>query len=712
VNWLARHRRLAFAIICLFWTAVVFASYFFPGLPFISMPWRGEQSFEDLLRREGWKTPTHDDLIFLGIDQQSLQLDATLGKEEIAGNRAFELMTERPFPWSREIWALLLDRLFGAGARLVMFDMVFNNPNDGDPAFRAALDRYHNRVFIAMNFDMHSTAEMREQGATEPTAIFPNPQLIPPPAQNDDRVGFINYWNDVIDGKLRAARFYTSDRQLIEGPLFPGEDLYVSLPARALTKLGHKADIPQDQRDHLFRFSSNDAYAPSPLWEIFHPSYWKANYGNGTKFKNKIVIVGGSAQIQHDVIVTPLNPAAPGPAIHLQVIAATLEHEFLRQTPTAIMLGLVPLAGLMGWGVLPVFRRPILSLLFLVTVSVIYFTAARIAYDQAGFFLATVPVLSTLLLSGGSTLGIDYIIERMEKLRTRRTLERYVSKNLVKEILENPGGYFNSLKGSRMPATILFSDIVGFTTLSEKADPEELVRHLNEYLSVMTNLVFQNGGTLDKFIGDSIMAVWGNVKSQGKAKDAKAAAHTALGMRRELARLNNAWQAEGRMPLGMGVGLNQGDVLAGNIGSQDRADLTVIGDAVNLASRLEGLTRGYGVDILIGATVADLIRDEFYLRSVARAQVRGKTEPVDVFTIVEARDGNADQELLIWLETYEEGIRKFRDRDFTQAKILFSRFLEFYPDDLLAKMYLERSLEYEQAPPDDAWNAVEVFEKK
>src|SRR5207253_11477521 len=175
-----------------------------------------------------------------------------------------------------------------------------------------------------------------------------------------------------------------------------------------------------------------------------------------------------------------------------------------------------------------------------------------------------------------------------------------------------------------MPATILFSDIVGFTTLSEKADPEELVRQLNEYLSAMTNVVFQNSGTLDKFIGDAIMAVCGNVRSQGKAKDAKAAAHAALGMRRELARLNSAWQAEGRMPLGMGIGINQGDILAGNIGSQDRADLTVIGDAVNLASRLEGLTRIYGVDILVGPTAADLIRDEFHLRSVARAQVKGK----------------------------------------------------------------------------------------
>src|SRR5207244_5340008 len=109
---------------------------------------------------------------------------------------------------------------------------------------------------------------------------------------------------------------------------------------------------------------------------------------------------------------------------------------------------------------------------------------------------------------------------------------------------------------------------------------------------------------------------------------------------------------------------------------------------------------------------AELVRDEFYLRSVARAQVKGKTKPVDVFTLVEARNGNIDPQFLKWLESYEEGIEKFRERDFTQAKILFSRFLEFYPEDFLAKTYLERALEYEQQPPDEAWNAVEVFKKK
>jgi adenylate cyclase len=375
-------------------------------------------------------------------------------------------------------------------------------------------------------------------------------------------------------------------------------------------------------------------------------------------------------------------------------------------------LALVGAAGLIAWLLIAFLRRPLLCLGTLVVITGAYLGAARFFYDKTGLLLLTVPVLSALILSGLFSLGFEYALERIEKLRTRRTLERYVSKNLVKEVLENPDSYYSTLRGVRVPVSILFSDLIGFTTLSEKADPEALVAHLNEYLTRMTTVVFNNGGTLDKFIGDAIMAVWGNVRSFGVTQDAKNCARAAFGMRRELLLLNEKWRQEGRMGLGMGIGINQGEVIVGNIGSQERMDPTVIGDSVNLASRLEGLTRIYGVDVLIGATVAELVRDEFYLRSVARVQVKGKSKPVDVFTFVGARNEEVDPQLLKWLESYEEGLEKFRARDFTQAKILFSRFLEFYPDDLLAKMYLDRALEYEQQPPDEAWDAVEVFKKK
>ena len=423
-------------------------------------------------------------------------------------------------------------------------------------------------------------------------------------------------------------------------------------------------------------------------------------------------MVGPSAQVLHDLVDTPISPTTLGPALHLQAMAAALGHEFLRPTPPKDGLLLVSAAGLVAWSLVGFLRRPLLCLGALVVIASAYLGAARLFYDKTGLLLLTVPVVSALLLSGLFSLGFEYALERIEKLRTRRTLERYVSKNLVKEVLENPGSYYSTLRGVRVPVSILFSDLVGFTTLSEKADPEALVAQLNEYLTRMTSVLFSNGGTLDKFIGDAIMAVWGNVRSFGVAQDAKNCARAALAMRRELRQLNEKWRDEGRMGLGMGIGINQGEVIVSNIGSQERMDPTVIGDSVNLASRLEGLTRIYGVDILLGPTAAELVRDEFHLRSVARVQVKGKTKPVDAFTFIGARNEDVDSQLLKWLEVYEEGLEKFRARDFTQAKILFSRFLEFYPDDLLAQMYLARSLDYERQPPDEAWGAVEVLTKK
>ncbi len=703
MHWLGRYRLLILALICAFWTGLIFLGHFFSTTPFLSVPWRGEQSFEDLLRREGRKTATRDDFVFLGIDQSTLQLPP-MTPEEIANSRAFQLMTERQFPWSREVWSLLLDRLFGAGTRLVVFDLIFSPPNDGDPAFHAALDRYRDKVVLGANFDM--------QNAAKPQEVTPNNALIPPPQLLDDRVGFVNFWPDPIDEKIRAVSYRVTDRQLADLPPHPSEEIYESLSARALTKIGRRNDVPPDFRGHMIRFSALDGYDPRPLYEVFDPKFWHANYADGAFFKDKIVMVGPSAQVEHDVVDTPMSPMTSGPALHLQAIAAALGHEFLRPTPARTGLGLVCTAGLIAWSLVAFVRRPLVCVGALIVITGAYLGVGRLVYDKSGLLLLTVPILSALLLSGSFSLGFEYALERIEKLRTRRTLERYVSKNLVKEVLENPGSYYSTLRGVRVPVSILFSDLVGFTTLSEKADPEALVAQLNEYLTRMTSVVFSNGGTLDKFIGDAIMAVWGNVRSFGVAQDAKNCARAALAMRRELRQLNEKWRDEGRMGLGMGIGINQGEVIVGNIGSQERMDPTVIGDAVNLASRLEGLTRIYGVDILLGPTAAELVRDEFHLRSVARVQVKGKTKPVDAFTFIGARNEDVDSQLLKWLEVYEEGLEKFRVRDFTQAKILFSRFLEFYPDDLLAQMYLARSLDYERQPPDEAWDAIEVLTKK
>jgi adenylate cyclase len=712
MHWLGRHRRLVLALICVVCTGVIIAAALFRNIIFADSIWANETGFRDALERKARRAKVHDEFVFLGIDEASKQLDQ-VSPEEISSSPALQKMRE-VFPWSRAVYADLINQLCDAGARLIIFDLTFDPDRPGNDEFRAALDRHRDRVVIGADIEANV-----DPGTGRMGIIFvpPNKDLIPD-GFLDDRVGYVNIWTDP-DNRIRRINYAMTDTLIMRqlqgldpGSAPPGETVLESLDARSLRKLGFSNRIPPAGHAGMIRFGPSDAYQPHSFFEIFVPAYWKSNYGGGSFFKDKVVLVGAASAIQHDVHPTPISDATSGPLIHFHAIAAAIDGEFLSETSPLANLLLLLGAGFVAWLVVAFLRQTLLALLLLGGLGASYLGVAVFFYNNQGLFILTLPVLGAFVLSGLFSLGYDFTLERLEKNRTRRTLERYVSKNLVKEILDNPDSFYSSLRGVRLPATILFSDIVGFTTLTESADPEKLVAQLNEYLSHMTDAVFANNGTLDKFIGDAVMAVWGNVSSRGLGEDAKACARAALDMRRELAALNKQWAAQDIAPFHIGIGINHGDVLVGNIGSQEKADPTVIGDAVNLASRLEALTRTYAVDILVGARAAALIREEFDLRSVAFVQVKGKTEPVEIFTLIGATKDRGDEELLHRLETYEAGFRKFRERDFTQAKILFSQFLEFYPDDALAKMYLERALEYEKQPPDAAWNAVEVFKKK
>jgi len=700
------------AFICAFCTGLIISLAMFRKVLFADSIWANETTFRDAVERKARRAKVHDDFVFLGIDEASKLLDQ-VSEEEVLASPALQKMRQA-YPWPRSVWAQLIDQLCNAGARLIVFDMVFDQEREGDDAFAAALERHRDRVVIG------AKVETGAGSATENTNVIfvpPRKELIPGGFM-DDRVGYVAVLPDA-DQRIRHIVYAATDSQVMSrlqglepGPVQPWQNIYESLDGRALRKLGFADRLPPAGRMSMIRFGPDEAYQPRSLYEIFVPALWEANFGGGSLIKDKIVLVGSANSIEHDVHPTPINDATSGPIIHFYAMAAALDRDFLRETSPLINCLLLLGAGSAAWLVVAFVRQSLLALSLLIAISAAYLGVTVFFYNTRGLFILALPVLGTFNLSGLFALGYDFTLERLEKLQTRRTLERYVSKNLVKEILENPGGFYSSLRGVRIPATVLFSDIVGFTTLTESADPEALVKQLNEYLSRMTAAVFESGGTLDKFIGDAVMAVWGNVRSLGLAEDAKSAARTALVMRRELKKLNEKWHGDGIAPFKIGIGINQGEVLVGNIGSQEKMDPTVIGDSVNLASRLEGLTRTYAVDILVGPTAADLIRDSFHLRSVALVQVKGKTKPVEIFALIAARNEPGEPEFLERLETYEAGFRKFRERDFTQAKILISQFLEFYPDDTLARMYLERALEYEVQPPDVAWNAVEVFKKK
>jgi CHASE2 domain-containing sensor protein/class 3 adenylate cyclase len=386
------------ATICVSCTALVMSLRFVPAVPVLSHVWGHEQALEDWLHRTGRRTLTHPEFVFVAISTKSLAgpESAKAGKD-----RMLQLMAEHPFPWSREIWARLLDRLFESGARLVIFNMLFNSPNEGDQIFRAALDRYRDRVVIGENFDLEKGNEL----------VSPNADLIPPPPEYDDRVGFVNYWPDEQDGKLRSVRFFTSDRQLAGQKPSQEERPYVSLVARAMEKLGRYNEVPHDFQDHLIRFSATDAYQPYPVWEIADPDMWHSKYSDGEFFEGKIVIVGASAPVLLDVFDNPISPEIKGPVMHLNVLAAAMDHEFLRKLPVALDLVIVSVFGLLAWLLLGWVGRWLICLLSFLALSVTYLLLAFLLYNLLGIFVPIVPPLLTLLACG----FLGFIAQRIHK---------------------------------------------------------------------------------------------------------------------------------------------------------------------------------------------------------------------------------------------------------------------------------------------------------
>jgi adenylate cyclase len=517
-----------------------------------------------------------------------------------------------------------------------------------------------------------------------------------------------------MDDVLRRARFRQTGRQI--GDVLPPDLVAESLAARVLRKFGRPDLIPEGFEPTLFRYTAPPGfgYKPHPIGDVLSPKVWERNYRNGAAFQDKIVLIGPTAEIFHDTHRVPFNLPSKemaGPEIHLNIIGAALHGEFLTEPTLPACLAVIFLAGALAAALCFLVQQPIKRLLVVLLLIVAYAGLAGILFIRAGtaarVVLVTTPLL-VLLLSSITTLAYDYLLERFEKRRIRRTLERYVSRDVVKELLDNPQTYFNALGGVRKPVTILFSDVRGFTTLTENADSAALVKQLNEYFEEMVSLVFAHQGSLDKFIGDAVMAVWGNIVSHGAARDAHNAVATALAMKRSLKKLNEDWKARGMLELAFGIGLNHGEVIVGNLGSSEKMELTVIGDSVNLASRLEGLTKEYHLDLLLGESMAKLVGDQYILRLVDCVQVKGKTKPVDVYTVMGEGAGQTVS-LPLWLARYEEGVRLYRSRKFQEAAALFEECHRRDPEDYLSEMYLKRCTALIENPPDDSCNGVFVM---
>ena len=318
--------------------------------------------------------------------------------------------------------------------------------------------------------------------------------------------------------------------------------------------------------------------------------------------------------------------------------------------------------------------------------------------------------LACLMVPASFGIVFQFALEQFERIRTRSLLERYVSKNVAKTILEDQRSFIESLSGRKQAVTVLFSDIRGFTSLTESSDAEKLVAQLNEYFLEMVGVVLKESGTLQKFIGDAIMAAWGDTHSEGLAEDARRAVSAALQMRAARVKLNERWAAQpDRVKLKTGIGVNHGEIIVGNIGHPQRMEFTVLGDGVNLAARLESATKQFHTDILIGEETEKLTREHFIYRSVGAIAFKGKTKPIEVFTLL----GDRSQPPPPWLANYHDGIRRYRARQFADAIARFQEAgREIGGDDFLCGMYIGSCRACLQQTPPTEWDGAFTLTEK
>jgi adenylate cyclase len=424
----------------------------------------------------------------------------------------------------------------------------------------------------------------------------------------------------------------------------------------------------------------------------------------------KIVLVGTTAPGLVDQRTTPAGEVYPGVEVHANLVSAMLDGTIRSRPPfvaTAQALAILTIGLLMifAWP----WRVPARATLFTVLL-----TLALVALDLAAWRYArwALPLASVLLLIGALfvlNMSYGFFVESRAKRRFAKLFGQYVPPELVEEMSLHPESY--SMAGRRAELTVLFCDVLGFTAIAETLEPEELAKLMNEYLGTMTAVIRQHRGTLDKYIGDAIMGFWGApVEDADHARHAVAAA---LDMRAALVELNRTLVARGWPTLWMGIGINTGPMTVGDMGSSVRKAYTVMGDAVNVAARLEGLTRRYAVDILVGETTRERV-PEVVFREVDRVRVKGRLAPVAVFEALAARkawaarDAAAHEEVAQW----DAALAAYRAQDWDTAATTFGALASGHPACGLYVFYRERVAALRDAGLPVDWDGVSTFDVK
>jgi adenylate cyclase len=419
-------------------------------------------------------------------------------------------------------------------------------------------------------------------------------------------------------------------------------------------------------------------------------------------FRDKIILLGPTATGIADTRPTPFESVAfPGVEVHANFIDNLLNGAFIRRGARENLLDMlfivlfsIPVALVIST------MRPARSALLLLVAAFAFVFFAYHEFSVQRIWLAMFLPMATLFGTYSAVVSYNYFFEEREKKAVRGAFQQYMAPEVIAQVLDRPE--LLRLGGEEKQLTAMFADIRGFTSLSEGLTPTALVDLLNEYLSEMTEIIFSHQGTLDKYIGDAIMAFWG--APLDTPDHAERACRAALGMSAAMEMLQDRWEKQGRPRIDIGIGVNTGPMLVGNMGSARRFNYTIMGDDVNLASRLEGVTKSFGTRLIISQSTWESVRTKMVTRELDLIRVKGKKKPVAIHQLlapVEERSKYADL-----VDRFEEAMRYYRRGDWLAAKDLFQALQTDYPNDGPTRTFNARCVAFTMEPPKGAWDGV------
>ncbi len=637
------------------------------------------------------------------------------------------------WPWDRRVIAKLIENLNSYGAKTIAFDIIFSessNP-ESDKALTDAIQKNGN---VIAGYFFRSEGEtppkealmLLEQSRVKiiktignvsevPVYSYPTVELnIPLIARSASSAGFFNIIPDT-DGILRAANIL----MLYDGYVYP------SLPLAALRHYMEREmvlevanygvdnlligsyRIPCDESGRLTLnyYGRQGIFRTIPAVDII-----KKRLKPGS-LEDSLVFVGATEVGLSDLRATPVDPVLPGIEVHATVVSNALQNKLLIKDGRVIALDIlfIIIFALMLTTSLSLVRRTLAALILFLAALGLYYITNHLVFKHYPLNTSVLFPLISITLSYLGSEAYRNLIEEKHSRFLKKAFTSYVSPALVGEIMKNPD--MLKLGGEKRNITVLFSDIRGFTTISEKLTPEALVHLLNQYLGPMTDIVLQHRGTLDKYIGDAIMALY-NAPLDVEDHPLQAC-KSALAMMEKLKDLNTDFKANGLPKVDIGIGINTGDVIVGNMGTDVRFDYTAMGDTVNLSSRLEGMNKIYKTHIIFTEFTLDKLKTlgllqqyagELRFRELDFIKVKGKDKPVTIYELSATMDGAVAKK-------FEEALMLYRKQSFKEALEIFER-LDAENGDKTAGIFAERCAEFMESPPGADWDGVYVAKTK